>query len=314
MKLTRFVSSAFVAASLLVGSAAAAGGAKKPHAPEEGWTFQGGMNTVFGKFDMEQLQRGYQVYDQVCSSCHGMDLLAYRNLGEPGGPYYDGEYPATENPVVKAFAEEKQVTDGPNEDGDMFQRPGTAADTFVNPWANDSIAKLANNGAVPPDLSVIVKARSGGADYVYSLLTGYHDFDELQYGEDEEGNFITYLEIEDEDHPGETKRLIQPDGLNYNAYFAGDTTPYYNGDPRHVPKGGYLAMARPLNEGQIEYADGTEATVEQMAADVTAFLAWASEPKQVSRKSAGLATMIYLMILAILLWFSYKRIWRNVDH
>lgn len=315
MKMTRFLTSALIAASLLAGSASAAGGAKKPHAPKEGWTFQGGLNTFFGKFDKASLQRGYQVYNEVCASCHGMDLLSYRNLGEKGGPFYDSLYPnATENPAVKTLAEEKTVQDGPNEDGDMFDRNGTPADTFVNPWANIEIAKAANNGAAPPDLSVIVKARSGGADYIYSLLTGYPDDEEILFGENEAGEPIAYIAIEDEHHEGHSYRLEQPAGLNYNPYFPGDTSGNFNGDPRHLPYGGFLAMAKPLRDGQVEYLDGTEATVENMARDVTAFLAWASEPKQTSRRSTGLAVMIYLTLLAILLWFSYKRIWRNVDH
>ncbi|MEO1028915.1 MAG: cytochrome c1, partial [Pseudomonadota bacterium] len=207
-------------------------------------------------------------------------------------------------------AEMKSVEDGPNEDGEMFQRPARPSDNFVNPWPNEAIAKAANNGAVPPDLSVIVKARSGGADYIYSLLTGYPSFDDFQY--DDEGN--AFLIIEDEEHEGHTNKLIQPSGLNYNPYFPGDTSAQFDGDPRHVPYGGFLAMAPPLLDDILEYKDGTPATVENMARDVTAFLAWASDPKQTTRKQTGLAVMAYLLILAILLWFSYKRIWRNVDH
>lgn len=311
MKLSRFITSALVAAALVVGPAAAAGGGKKPHSPKEGWTFQGGTNTFFGKFDKESVQRGYQVYSQVCANCHSMDLMSFRNLGEKGGPYYDPLYPnATENPAVKAFAAEKIVQDGPNEEGDMFDRPARPSDSFVNPWPNEAIAKAANGGALPPDLSVIVKARAGGADYIYSLLTGYPSFDDFQY--DENGD--AYLEIEDEYHEGHTNKLIQPVGLYYNPYFPGDTSANFDGDPRHVPYGGYLAMSAPLLEGIVEYQDGTEATVENMARDVTTFLAWASDPKQTARKETGLAVMAYLLILAILLWFSYKRIWRNVDH
>lgn len=315
MKLTKLITSTLVAATLLVVPASAAGGSKTPHPPEGGWTFQGGTNTFFGKFDNGSLQRGYQVYTEVCAACHSMDLLSYRNLGEPGGPYYDDLYPnATENPAVKAFAAEQFVMDGPNEDGDMVERAGRPSDAFVNPHRNIQDGQAKNNGAYPPDFSVIVKARSGGADYIYSLLTGYPDADAVMEDVDADGNYFKYIDIEDEDHPGETYRLSFSTDLHYNPYFPGDTTANYSGDPRHPPKGGFLAMAAPLADGQVTFADGTPATVENMARDVTAFLAWASEPKQVQRKSMGLAVMFYLLIFAILLWFSYKQIWRNVDH
>ena len=137
------------------------------HAPtieSQDWTFTG----PFGAYDNAQLQRGYAVYKTVCAACHSMRLLSYRNLGEPGGPGFSPE-------AVATLAAEAQVTDGPNDKGEMFQRPGRPSDRFRSPFANDAVARVANRGALPPDLSVMAKARPGGADYIYALLTGYRD-------------------------------------------------------------------------------------------------------------------------------------------
>lgn len=282
-------------------AATAAGGAKpldkgKDELPE--WSFEG----VFGRFDQASVQRGFQVYKEVCSSCHGMKLLAYRNLGEPGGPFYSDDYEATEA-AVKAFAADYQV-EFIDDFGETDRRPATPADQFVGPFPNDAAARAANGGALPPDLSVIVKARNGGADYIYRLMTGYPGFDEVTLDNE--------IVFDDEDGHGGT--LSQPIGLYWNPYFAGDTKPNWDGDPRHAPYGGFIAMPPQLMDGRVEYLDGTDATKDQMAKDLTEFLAWASEPKQGNRKSLGIAVMGYLFILAILLYFSYKRIWRNVDH
>ena len=329
-------------------AAHAAGGAEHPHAPEEGWEFEG----ITGQFDQASVQRGYQVYKQVCASCHSMKLLSYRNLGEPGGPFYDPEYPnANDNPFVKALAAENEVlSPTPNDLGEYDYRPAMPADTFRSPYPNDNAARAANNGAAPPDLSVITKARHGGASYIYSLLSGYPAEGAISQrlvsaettvpasdggtpddpSDDTEATTVpavyeTVIDVSKlkkaghgEDHGGDdhTKPglLIQPAGQYYNPYMAGDTTPQYLGDPRHAPKGGFLAMAPQLLPGRVEYTDGTEATVDQMAKDVAEFLAWAGEPKMTNRKSLGLPVMIYLGILTILLWFSYKRIWRKVEH
>ncbi len=130
--------------------------------PKENWSFKG----ITGKFDRASLQRGYQVYTEVCSSCHSMSLLSYRNLGEPGGPEFSVEQ-------VKAIAANFEVTDGPDSEGEMFTRPGRPSDKFVSPYPNIKAAMAANGGAYPPDMSVLVKARKGGADYIYAVLTGY---------------------------------------------------------------------------------------------------------------------------------------------
>ena len=292
-------------ASLSFATAAhAAGGAKHPHGPEEGWTFSGYMGT----FDQNQLQRGYKVYREVCAACHSMDLLTFRTLGQKGGPFYDKEYPnPNDNPVVKELAASTAGVAIINEDnGQEDERTRATSDPFPNPYANPAAARYANNGAMPPDLSVITKARGGGADYVYSLLIGYPS---------------------EQDMKKKYALLDQPAGQYYNPYFAGDVTGNWSGDPRPrhgdgsehdlemLPKGGFLAMAPPLLiDGQVEYDDGTEATIHQMAQDVTAFLQWAGEPKAQTRKKLGFSVMIYLLFLTILVYFSYKQIWRNVEH
>ncbi|MEL6286865.1 MAG: cytochrome c1, partial [Pseudomonadota bacterium] len=209
-----------------------------------------------------------------------------------------------DNPQVKEFAAQDTVLDAtPDEFGDPVTRPARPSDTFRSPFANEQMARAANNGAYPPDFSVIVKARHGGANYIYNLIKGYP-----------ENAFSPELEIVDEDNPEYGGTLTQPVGQYYNPYMAGDVTPQWDGDPRHVPYGGFLAMSPQLMDGRVEYMDGTEATVQQMSYDIAQFLAWAAEPKQTNRKSLGLAVMIYLTIFAILLWFSYKRLWRNVEH
>jgi cytochrome c1 len=151
-------------ASLAEGSGAAANSNHAREIAHQSWSF----SLPFGTFDRAQLQRGFQVYKEVCSNCHSMRLLSYRNLGEQGGPEFSPK-------AVKILASQVQVTDGPNEKGEMFQRPARPSDHFRSPFANDQLARLANNGALPPDLSVIAKAREGGPDYIYALLTGYRE-------------------------------------------------------------------------------------------------------------------------------------------
>jgi ubiquinol-cytochrome c reductase cytochrome c1 subunit len=255
---------------------------EKPH--NVAWGFEG----PFGRFDKAQLQRGYKVYREVCASCHAMDLVYFRNLGQKGGPFYDAKYPnPNDNPYVKALAKDIQVPDIDTETGDAIQRPATSADRFPNPFPNEYAARASNGGAYPPDLSVIAKARSGGPQYLYSLLVGY------------------------EKPPA---GLTVPPGQHYNPFMPGDVSAFYKGDHGHVPKGGFLAMPPPLGTDKVTFDDGTKSTVHQQAMDVTAFLTWASEPKMEERKQFGFAAMIYLLILTVLLWFSYRRIWRNVAH
>ena len=223
------------------------------------WSFKG----ITGKFDRSSLQRGYQVYNEVCASCHSMNLLSYRNLGEEGGPEFSVDQ-------VKAIAANFEVTDGPDSEGEMFTRPGRPSDKFVSPYPNTQAAMAANGGAYPPDMSVLVKARKGGADYIYSVLMGY---EETPAG----------FELEE--------------GVYYNKYMYGNK----------------IKMAKPLAEGSVSYADGTEATESQMAMDVTTFLTWASEPHLEARHQTGFKVIMYLIILTILVYFSMRRLWSRID-
>jgi ubiquinol-cytochrome c reductase cytochrome c1 subunit len=223
------------------------------------WSFAG----ITGKFERDSLQRGYQVYKEVCSSCHSMKYLSYRNLGQKGGPEFTLE-------EVKAIAASYDVEDGPNSEGEMYERSGRPSDHFVNPYPNDKAAIAANGGAYPPDMSVLVKARPGGANYIYSILMGY---------EEKPAGFV--LE----------------EGVYYNKYMDGNK----------------IKMISPLSDDLIEYTDGTNATQTQMAKDVTTFLTWAAEPHLEARLRTGTKVIIYLIILATLVYFSMRKIWSRVD-
>ncbi|RZJ32971.1 MAG: cytochrome c1 [Brevundimonas sp.] len=217
-----------------------------------------------------------------------MNLMHFRTLAEPGGPFYDAhQASAAENRFVKALAKEVQIADIDTETGEPVMRDGTAADRFPNPYPNATAAAAANGGAAPPDLSVMAKARHGGADYIYSLLTGYHAVP--------------------------AGLTIRP-GQNYNAYMAGDLTPFWTGDAEHVPAGGFIAMPNPLRNGQVTYDDGTAQTADNYAKDVAAYIAWASDPKQVERKRSGVGALIFLLLFAGVTYLSYRRIWKGVAH
>jgi ubiquinol-cytochrome c reductase cytochrome c1 subunit len=248
------------------------------------WSFD---NPVTGKFDQEQLQRGYKVYREVCSACHSMNLVYFRNLGQKGGPFYDPKYPnPNDNPYVKSLAKDIQVKDIDSDTGDQISRPGTSADKFPAPFPNEPAARASNGGALPPDLSVIAKAREGGPAYIYSILTG----------------FVT----------PPAGLTVQP-GKYYNPYFSGDLTSAWSGKGK-VPEGGVIGMPPPLAPGKVTFDDGTPSTVANQARDVAAFLMWAAEPKMEERKQFGLGAMIYLLIFTGLLYASYRRVWRNVAH
>ena len=223
------------------------------------WSFKG----PFGKFDRAALQRGYQVYQEVCSSCHSMKYLSYRNLVEEGGPEFSVDQ-------AKAIAASFEVKDGPNADGEMFTRPGRLSDKFVMPYDNEKAAQAANGGAYPPDMTVLVKARGGGVDYIYSLLQGY------------------------EDPPA---GVTLDDGVYYNKYMIGNK----------------IKMSSPLSDDIVEYSDGTQASVDQMAKDVTTFLSWAAEPELEERHRTGVKVIIYLILLTTLVYLSMKKIWSRVD-
>jgi len=231
-----------------------------PEIKAQKWSFSG----PFGMYERGQLQRGYKVYKEVCSACHGLRLLHYRNLGEPGGPEFSEE-------EVKALAAQVEVQAGPNDEGEMFDRPGKPSDAFVSPFPNKEAARAANNGAYPPDLSVMAKARVGGPDYLYALLTGYKDA---------------------------PSGMTMSEGMNYNAAFAGHQ----------------IAMAAPLNAESVEYTDGIAPTVDNYAKDVSAFLMWAAEPKLEERHKVGFRFMIYLVLLAGLLYLAKRRTWSRLKH
>jgi ubiquinol-cytochrome c reductase cytochrome c1 subunit len=267
---------------MAAGSAQAATTAAEPK--EAHWSFEG----PFGKFDTEQLQRGYKVYHDVCSACHSMNLMHYYNLGQPGGPFYDPKYPKPiDNPRVKALAAEAKVADIDQDTGDPVQRPATAADIFKAPFSNEFAARASNGGALPPDLSIIVKARDGGPRYVYSILTGYVP-----------------------PPPG----LTVPPGKAYNPYMPGDLTSYWSGPKDKVPPGGFIAMPFQLAPDRVTFDDGHKATTDEEAQDVVAFLTWTSEPHQTERKQMGFAVLIYLLIFTGVLYASYRTIGRNIGH
>lgn len=262
-----------VAAATFAGLAgvsyAAGGGGGDYDMKEVHWHFDGPLGT----YDRKAMQRGYQVYREVCASCHQLKFLSFRHLGDKGGPYYNKAYPnPNDNPDVKAFAADWIVKDIDTETGDEIERPGIPADRFPPIFPNAAAAAASNGGAIPPELSVMVKARGNGANYMYNLLMAY-------------GKEIP-------------KGMEMSPGTHYNP----------------VMEGGAIAMAAPLSDDLVTYEDGTPATVEQMAKDVTEFLAWTADPKMEARKSMGIATMLYLLVLTILMWISYKRVWRNVEH
>ena len=241
---------------LIFSSSLSYGAGEKLDYPKLDWSFLG----LTGTFDRASQQRGLQVYKEVCSGCHGLRLLAYRNLKAIG--YNDDE--------IKAFASENSV-DSFNDDGEVVEREARPSDKFVSPYPNEQAARAANGGAYPPDLSLIIKARSDGANYLHALLTGYVDA------------------------PAEQK---VPDGMYFNKYYPGKL----------------IGMPQPLYEDGVEYADGTKATPNQMAKDVTAFLAWASEPEMEDRKRLGISVILFLLVLTILSYLAMKQIWAPIKN
>jgi ubiquinol-cytochrome c reductase cytochrome c1 subunit len=240
---------AAAAASVAAGSVA---GCSDDHVPslDVGWSHHGPM----ASFDSTSVRRGFQVYKEVCASCHSLNRIAFRNLVE---------YGAWGEAEVKVIAEDEDVVDGPNDQGDMFERPGKLSDPLPSPYANEEAARAANGGAYPPDLSLMVKARHAGVDYIFNLLTGYCE-------------------------PPQGKEVLS--GLYYNPYFSGAA----------------IAMPPPLQDGQVEYPDGTPATTSQMAKDISVFLAWAAEPEHDDRKKSGRKWIFALSIGAVITGF-YKR-------
>jgi ubiquinol-cytochrome c reductase cytochrome c1 subunit len=229
----------------------------------------------FGHFDRTQLQRGFKVYKEVCASCHGLNLIAYRNLVE-GGIFEEAQ--------AKVLAAEQTIPADPDSNGDVKDRPRLLADGLPLPYPNEEAARASNGGAYPPDLSLITKARAGwygtfnqlmngigGPDYVYSVLTGY---------EQPQGDLVAE----------------QPEGKYYNPYFG---------------SGHWIGMPQPLADDQVTFDDGSPSKVDDMAKDVSAFLAWTAEPKMEERKELGFMALIYLAVLAGLLYLVKQRVWSD---
>ena len=223
--------------------------------PKHKWSFSG----LTGTFDRASVQRGYKVYREVCAGCHSMKLLYYRDLIDIG--FSEEE--------VKVIAADYTVIDGPNDEGEMFERLARPADRFVSPFANDEESRASNNGTYPPDLSVITKARKYGADYIFNLLLGYKDSPEdFEIGE----------------------------GMYYNEWMEGHQ----------------IAMAPPLGDGYVDYDDGTENTLSQLAEDVVTFLTWSAEPELEIRKNIGIKVILFFIIFGIVVYFVKRRLWKDV--
>jgi ubiquinol-cytochrome c reductase cytochrome c1 subunit len=285
-RLTSTLVAASAAALLASSPATASSEAHGPEITRQQWSF-GGFR---GQYDQAQLQRGFQIYKEVCSACHGLSRVYFRNLVQPGGPGFPEE-------SVKALAAEwpNQITDGPNDEGQMFERPARLADPIRGPYKNEKEARAAQNGAYPPDLSLIAKARGvernpswwthpflmlgdifasyqeGGADYLTALMTGYVD------------------------PPADVK---VNDGMYYNTAFPGHQ----------------LAMPSPLSADSVPYSDGTKTTVENYAKDVSAFMSWAADPTLDQRKRMGWQVMLYLFVTTVLLYLGKRRVWSKIKH
>jgi ubiquinol-cytochrome c reductase cytochrome b/c1 subunit len=263
-----------VAGALFAASTQDARAENQETPPSQTWSFAG----PFGKFDRGALQRGLKVYKEVCANCHALSYIAFRNLADPGGPGYS-EAQAT------ALASEYKIKDGPNDQGDMFERPGRAADYFPSPFPNEQAARAANGGAAPPDLSLIAKARSyerGFPKFIFDFFTQFQ----------EQGpNYVDAIlqGFEDKPPPGVTI----PQGSYYNKYF-----------PGHAIK-----MPKPLSDGQVTFDDGSPETVAQYGHDVTTFLMWAAEPHMEARKRLGMQVFVFLIIFAGLMYFTKKKVW-----
>jgi ubiquinol-cytochrome c reductase cytochrome c1 subunit len=266
---------------------AAEGGA---HPERQAWTFGG----IFGTYDTNQLQRGFQVFREVCASCHSANLLAFRNLMEEGGPEFS-------EAQVRALAAEYEVADVTAEGG---RRAAVPADRWPAPFANDQEARDANGGSLPPDFSVLAKARGvkdpfptwifnyftayqeGGTDYIHALLNGYH------------------AEVpESAPHNSDGTPFQLPEGKYYNDYF-----------PGHA-----IGMAPPLADGVVDYAEGEDGvavpeTLEQYSTDVSAFLMWMAEPHLVSRKQTGFVVLIFLVLFAGLMYGTKRKLWAGIEH
>jgi ubiquinol-cytochrome c reductase cytochrome c1 subunit len=241
-----------IATGALLGTTIIASDALTP--PEYDWPHRGPMSA----YDTATLRRGFEVYRQVCATCHSLHFIHYRNL--VGVTHTEDQ--------AKALAASVEVHDGPDENGEMFDRPGKLMDAIPAPYPNDEAARAANNGALPPDLSLITKARPFGEDYIFALLTSYSD---------------------------PPAGFALRSGMYYNRYFSGGT----------------IGMPPPLVDEQVEYEDGTPATISQMAKDVICFLAWAAEPEADERKKQGLKGALGFALVALVAAYQ-KRFYFNL--
>jgi ubiquinol-cytochrome c reductase cytochrome b/c1 subunit len=276
-KRTPMVSAAIalaVAGGLLAGGMNDARAEDHEAPPSQKWSFAG----PFGKFDRGSLQRGLKVYKEVCSNCHALSFIAFRNLADAGGPGYS-------TAQASAFAADYKVKDGPNDQGEMFERPGRAADYFPSPFPNEQAARAANGGAAPPDLSLIAKARSYERGFPWFIVDFFSQFQE------QGPNYVNALLQGYEDAP--PAGVTIPEGAYYNKYF-----------PGHAIK-----MPKPLSDGQVTFDDGSPATVKQYAHDVATFLMWTAEPHMEDRKRLGFQVFVFLILFAGLMYFTKKRVW-----
>jgi ubiquinol-cytochrome c reductase cytochrome b/c1 subunit len=249
---------------------------EQPVPPRNSWSFGG----VFGRYDPGQLQRGFKIYREVCQTCHGLKLVAFRTLSGEGGPNFT-------EAEMEAIAAQYKIKDGPNDQGDMFERPGRPADYFPPPFPNDAAARFANNGALPPDMSVLAKARQYERGFPSFLLDIILPYQEL--GPD-------YIVAILKGYAPTPADMTMPAGMQYNTYFPGHG----------------IGMPPPLSDGVVSYTDGAPETVDQYAKDISAFLMWAAEPKLDSRKRIGFQVLIYLLVLSGLLYFSKKKMWHDI--
>jgi cytochrome c1 len=286
MNKTILVAGALTAA-LAFTTAVYAAGEETPHPPRVSWSFAG----PFGTFDRAQLQRGFKVYRESCQNCHSLKKIAFRNLSQPGGPEFS-------QAQVGALAAEYKIADGPNDAGDMFERAGRAADNFPPPFPNENAAASANGGKAPPDLSVMAKARTYERGFPLFVVDALPIPFVGMYQEQGPDYLVALLNGYVDPPPG----TDVPAGGHYNAYY-----------PGHI-----IAMPKPLNDGQIEYAKGADGrptapeTVDQYAKDVTAFLMWAAEPTLEQRKELGFKVIAFLALFAVLLFLTKKKIWDRV--
>jgi ubiquinol-cytochrome c reductase cytochrome c1 subunit len=265
----------------MVAPLAGAGAAEQPQPPRASWSFSG----PFGIYDRAQLQRGFKIYREVCSACHSMSRIAFRNLEEPGGPEFS-------EAQVRGLAAEYKIKDGPNDQGEMFERPGRPSDRIPAPFPNENAARVANGGAYPPDFSVLAKARTyerGFPWFVFDIFTQYQ----------EQGPDYIRAVLTGYEEPPKGEEVLP--GQYWNKYVANHR----------------LAMPKPLNDGQVDYKDKegkptAPETVDQYAKDVATFLMWAAEPHLEARKAAGFKVMIFLVVFAGLLYFTKKKIWAKV--